>query len=89
MDWPQFATTVDISTVVTLLSVVEDSASGSSNNTAAIIIGLVVALLALAGICCALVYKIKMEKLRLMYDQQVRWKISDQLCYLYDTRNNL
>ena len=70
MDWPQFATTVDISTVVTLLSVVEDSASGSGNNTAAIIIGLVVALLALAGICCALVYKIKMEKLRLMYDQQ-------------------
>lgn len=47
-----------------------DTADGSSNNTAAIIIGLAVALIALAAICCALVYKIKMAKLRLVYDQQ-------------------
>ena len=56
---------------VTTVKMVEDSAGGSGNNTVAIIIGLAVALIALAGICCALVYKIKMEKLRLMYDQQV------------------
>ena len=57
--------------MITTLSVVDDSAGGPGSNTAAIIVGLAVALMALAGICCALVYKIKMEKLRLMYDQQV------------------
>ena len=68
---PDATATEPPETVTTVKVKVEDSAGGSGNNTVAIIIGLAVALIALAGICCALVYKIKMEKLRLMYEQQV------------------
>ena len=43
---------------------------GGGNRTLMIIVGLVVAVIVLIAVCLALVYKIKMNKLQLMYERQ-------------------
>jgi hypothetical protein len=66
----------------------EESENGGTNQTLVVIIGLVVALIVLIIICFALVYKIKMNKLRLVYEQQStlarqnRTNMAESLSYL-------